>query len=357
MNYILVIVFLSVSAFSYLVTNDNANINKIDISISEIATPDRDIEVVPYPKKTKTTIIPAQSKELKNLKKQIKAEKKKARAAKEKMFQMQEDFSKMEDESNKPPPEPKLKTHKLKYKAYAKVGNNKYMAFGEYNGKKVYLTEGDVIDGSKVEQVTPKSIIIAGYKPVKNNYFIPYAVSATQNVDTDTREDMVVVSPRIRVLEENNKVKRQVDILNDESDEQSSALVEIQRGVKSEESLDVQEEDPTPEIKATPKKRMILRSFVSEVANNSRNINDYIYFSRTNDGYRITPKPGFENVFEKIGFQGGDEVIKVNSNHVFSSSAMMDLLNVTTAKKIKLLIKNGNRYRVVMINLLKVHEF
>lgn len=418
MNYILFTLLISLSALSFFLINDNANVSKINIQAPEVEVEEGNIVKVQYKKSPIIKVPNEESRQLKKLKLQIEKEKAKARAAKERMLEMQESISlKDSEEAAKKKAKPKLKTHKLKYIAHAKVGDDNYMALAEYRGKKVYLMEGDDLDGSKVEKVAPESIIIAGYRPIKNNSFISFSnrdkdrkKKSTTKAKNSEKEVFIRAGEKIYIPENINLVdlskRMSVDVnkiigslaerglivaSKENIDFSTAALVVKDFGmdpvegdslrentvvslreisvveddisnrveVKNDEYIESNEERAAQEEArdSKPKQRMVLRSFVSELANNSRDIKDYIYFNRTAYGYRITPKTGFEKVFSKIGFRAGDEVIKVNSNQVFSSGAMMDLLNVSTAKKIKLLIKNGNRYRVVMVNLLKVHGF
>ena len=227
------------------------------------------------------------------------------------------------------PTKPKLKTVSFKILGFGKDDDGNSSVLIVEDGNTFLLSEKDMYRGSEVISISNNYLTISGYKPIIINFVFShdYHSDLISTITHDNGESIV-----------NNQK------LTNSSEENATSL--IPAVIKTKET-------PVNKIK---RKSRVLFSVVTESINNPKNFFKYFSISKGKSGYNVLPKGRYFDLFHELGFKIGDEIIKINSKSIKDSS-FLGLLSLSSAKKLRLLILNDGRYRILSLNLLDVYKF
>ena len=238
--------------------------------------------------------------------------------------------------------------HKLRYTGYSIQENGNILAMIEVNRGVLFVSTKDYVDDKMVLSLTTSQITIDGFLPNKYRG----EVFSVNKVITHVKNNQESIATKNTEIVETKKVK-------ETKVERKGVL--IKRKPRAE-IVTHQQDTITPSVKVDLKKevvksgtprRVILRSLVGEIKT-AGDMRKYFSLQKMGDGYRVSPRAGYESIFRQIGFKHGDVVVKVNNQSVNSNKTMMNIMNISSAKILKVLVKNNARYRVLKIDLLKV---
>lgn len=225
---------------------------------------------------------------------------------------------------------PKLKKSNIEYKQFGENSAGNF-ALVRLKGVSFIMKKGDEFQGFKVLDITRDKIEIEGYEHI-------------------SRKGHQRVLPDLKLKDKGNQKAE---------DEYNQSPTKINKQVNSEENdknnHNPKEISPMAEEKPKPKRKLI-RTLINNVIDNPKSILDIISMSKTTNGYLVMPKSKYKSLFKKMGLKPGDEVIKINNKSVNSSKIMVEMMKVSNEKKVRLLMLNNNRYRILNINLMGTYR-
>jgi type II secretory pathway component PulC len=208
------------------------------------------------------------------------------------------------------------------------LANGKIYALINNGRKTKVVMVGDEVSGSEVISITAEELRIKGYKVIGFQ-----------------RPKLVISSPISGAL------------IDKTITPPISAFTRATEPRHEPKSLIIPKPTPT---KTTPtdlsKKYIVLKSLVNEALLSPSSITKYFTFKKEIDGISIRPKSEFNNLYNSIGFKLGDRIVKVNNKSVNSISLLVGMANIKNNNQINLLLSNAGKYRLLNVNLMKVHK-
>lgn len=233
--------------------------------------------------------------------------------------------------------EAKIHTSKIKIdrtSKYIMIGSAQneegWIAMVSLNGKSRILMIGENEGNVFVTNVTKDSLKIEGYKEIikaKNK-------TVNRSKSRTVKKPSVSLAPSIVIK---NKITSHVQA------HKKSSTVNT-RGL---------------EINNKKKKTYkLLRNVLKDIKLDPKKLSQYLWVTFKDGKLMIGPRSNHKDVFFKLGFRIGDEIVAINGEKISSlKNVYFEINKVLTSKTVAITVSNSGAERQVSINLMQMYKF